>query len=104
MNNRMELYKAVRHEISEYQEDHGFNLVEMWNVVNGRTKHNAEFWREVCLSDYRRDKETVSRAEEFRKRKDIRKKSSWRPWWLRNGEPQMPSNYYEPEGPDELYL
>ena len=92
MENRKELYRAVRHQVSEYQEDHGFNLVELWNVVNGRTEHNAEFWREICITDYRRDKETSKRAEEFRRSKE----TGYLPWWLRKTD-NMPCNYYEPD-------
>lgn len=34
--NRLFLYKAVKHEVLMHQAEHGFSLVELWDVVNGK--------------------------------------------------------------------
>ena len=53
MADRMELYKAVKYEVANFREDCGFGMVDMWNVVNGRTEYSAEWWTRICLEDYR---------------------------------------------------
>lgn len=53
-NTRVMLYKAVKHEVENYQADHGFNLVEMWAMVNSNHR-NANFWRVMCIEDYAKD-------------------------------------------------
>lgn len=54
MTKRMELYKAVKHQVLTYQADHGYSLIEMWALVNQDTKL-GRFWRNICLEDYRED-------------------------------------------------
>lgn len=54
MDARIELYKAVKHQVNTYQADHGYSLREMWSLVNQDTKL-GRFWRSVCLEDYRED-------------------------------------------------
>lgn len=53
---RMELYKAVKYEVENFYEDHGFSVVDLWNVVNGRTEYNAAWWTRTCLEDYRAER------------------------------------------------
>lgn len=50
---RVELFKAVKYEVENYRADHGMNLNEMWNTVNGRTEQDGRFWYNECLEDYR---------------------------------------------------
>lgn len=50
---RTELYKAVKYQVNEYGADHGMNLAEMWDTVNGRTEQDGYFWEQECLHDYR---------------------------------------------------
>lgn len=48
---RYELYKAVKHEVTEYQADHGYALPEMWRLVNEPTE-DGRFWMNECMNDY----------------------------------------------------
>ena len=58
MNERVELYRAVKHQVNEYQADHGYTLTEMWKLVNQNTKR-GNFWKGICLTDYREDRRSV---------------------------------------------
>ena len=54
---QMDLYKAVKWQVEEYQGEHGMSLVEMWKVVtykNGSVE-NSTFWKQTCLEDYEYD-------------------------------------------------
>ena len=52
---RTELYKAVKHQVEKYGDDHGMGLVEMWETVNGRTELDGEFWLAECIKDFEHD-------------------------------------------------
>jgi len=53
MADKMVLYKAVKHEVEVYPEDHGYTLPELWHEV---TKgENATFWAKVVLDNYRKE-------------------------------------------------
>ena len=53
MADKMMLYKAVKHEVEVYPEDHGYTLPELWHEV---TKgENAAFWTQVVLDSYRKE-------------------------------------------------
>lgn len=54
---RYELYKAVKHEVTEYHEDCGYTLVDMWEAVNGKAGIEAQtFWEYECMRDYEHDR------------------------------------------------
>ena len=54
MDERMELYKAVKWEVEHFHEDCGFTMVDLWDVVNYRGGFEAGWWwRNQCLDDYR---------------------------------------------------
>lgn len=61
MDNRFELYKAVKYEVDNFKSDHGMDLLEMWKVVNFEaldprgnfTPSWNIWWKETCLEDYR---------------------------------------------------
>lgn len=63
MNEKMELYKAVKYEVMNFQTDHGMSLLELWAVVNRRLTGKDEidyisidlgdWWKNTCLEDYR---------------------------------------------------
>jgi hypothetical protein len=54
MNERYELYKAAKWEVEHFHEDCGFNLAEMWDVVNMRSGiESGWWWKNQCLDDYR---------------------------------------------------
>ena len=50
-NEKYALYKAVKHEVETYPEDHGYSLVELWGIVSGNT-NEPNFWRNTCVRDY----------------------------------------------------
>lgn len=53
---RFELYKAVKHQVTEYAGDCGFTLVELWKVVNKKaTGYDSDFWFYTVLADYKQD-------------------------------------------------
>lgn len=53
---RYELYKAVKHEVTEYHADSGYTLVDMWEVVTGKAGCEYEtFWKNQCIEDYEHD-------------------------------------------------
>lgn len=60
MNERYELYKAVKWEVEhDYSEDGGWSMAELWNIVNNDSDNEDEqywsyFWKMACLDDYRK--------------------------------------------------
>ena len=62
---RVTLYKAVKHEANEYYCDHGMKMFELWAVVNYRftgielidyiSIDLHDFWKRTCLEDYERE-------------------------------------------------
>lgn len=54
VTSRMDLYHAVKHQVSEYQADHGYNLPQLWTKVNQQDA-TGRFWKDTCLDDYRKD-------------------------------------------------
>ena len=52
MADRVDLYKAVKHQVETGYEDHGYNLAELWAKVN-EVSTAGTFWRRTCLRDYR---------------------------------------------------
>lgn len=53
MADRVMLYRAVKHEVEVYPEDHGYTLPELWKEVT--TGENAEFWAKVVLDNYKKE-------------------------------------------------
>ena len=52
--NRFMLYKAIKHQVETYEGKYGYNLNEMWNIINS-DHPNAKFWESTCMEDYRHD-------------------------------------------------
>ena len=52
---RMFLYKAAKHEVTNYKEDCGMNLAEMWAAISKKPEQmtrNDKFWLATCIEDY----------------------------------------------------
>lgn len=53
LEKKRELYQAIKWEAEHYRAAHGMSLPEMWDACKGRYGEPAEFWKNLCLSDYR---------------------------------------------------
>ena len=52
---RLELYRAVKHLVHEYQAEVGYSLRELWNIVSDPTAKDHDFWRMTAISTYHED-------------------------------------------------
>ena len=54
---QMDLYKAVKWMVQEYQGEIGMSLVDLWKVVTGKDGlvDDSTYWKNTCLETYKYD-------------------------------------------------